>query len=178
MPRVHILGASGSGTTTLGVVLAAHLGVKQVDADMLFWLPTEPPFTTQRPAEARRALLQQALPEDGSWVFSGSAMRWGAPVEQFYDLIVFLHLDPALRMARLRRRETQRYGARIEAGGDMAAASAKFLDWAAAYDTAGLEQRSVLAHEAWLSTQTAPMLRLDSAAPVETLIATVLSQLG
>ena len=57
----------------------------------------------------------------------------------------------------------------------MVEASAAFLAWAAAYDTAGPEQRSRVAHEAWLAARTVPVLRLDSAQPLETLTAAVLS---
>ena len=178
MARLHIVGASGSGTSTLGEAVAERLGHAHVDADSLFWLPTDPPFTTARAADDRLVLLRRLLPVDGRWVFSGSALSWATPLEPFYDLIVFLRLDPAARMARLRRREAARYGARIEAGGDMAVASAAFLDWAAAYDSAGPQQRSLVAHEAWLSSQAAPVLRLDASAPVRDLAAAVLSKLG
>jgi adenylate kinase family enzyme len=177
MSRVHILGASGSGTTTLGIALADRLGVPHVDADALFWLPTEPPFTTRRSAENRLALLPQVLPVAGQWVFSGSAIKWAMPVEPYYHLIVFLRLDPVERLERLRRREVLRYGARIGVGGDMTDASDAFLDWAASYDTAGLEQRSLAAHEAWLAAQFAAVLRLNAARPLEELIADVMSRL-
>ena len=110
-------------------------------------------------------------------MFSGSAPDWAKPIEPFYDLVVFLRLDPAVRMERLRRRETTRYGKRIEAGGDMAVASSEFLRWAEAYDTAGPEQRSLIGHEAWLATLKAPVLRLDSSNPLEDLVFAVLSRL-
>jgi adenylate kinase family enzyme len=42
--RVHIVGASGSGTTTLGKALAARAGCAHLDTDEFFWMPTEPPF--------------------------------------------------------------------------------------------------------------------------------------
>jgi adenylate kinase family enzyme len=177
MARVHILGASGSGTTTLGAALADRLGHAHVDADSLFWLPTDPPFTTKRPKDERQAMLRRLLPAAGQWVFSGSAPEWATPIEPFYDLVVFLRLDPAVRMERLRRRETARYGKRIEAGGDMAVASSEFLKWAEAYDTAGPEQRSLVGHEAWLETLKAPVLRLDSSAPLKDLVFAVLSRL-
>jgi adenylate kinase family enzyme len=174
MRRIHVFGASGSGSTTLGEALARRLGVPHADADQFFWLPTDPPFTARRPRTERLAMLTQALPADGHWVFSGSAISWATALEPAYDLIVFLRLDPAVRMARLRQREAARYGARIEPGGDMATASAAFFQWAASYDTAGPTQRSLAAHEAWLGWQTARLLRLDSAISVDALADAVL----
>ena len=176
MARIHILGASGSGTTTLGTTLAAKLSCAHIDADTLFWLPTDPPFTTRRDHDERQALLLQRLPANGSWIFSGSATGWSVPIEPFFDLIVFLKLDPAIRMARLRVRETERYGDRIVGTGDMAEASAAFLDWAQSYDTAGAEIRSRVAHEDWLAAQRAPILRLDSQTPLEHLVSAVLAR--
>lgn len=153
------------------------MGSRTSDSDAIYWLPTDPPFTTARPLVARQALLIDRLKANASWVLSGAATTWAGPVERLYDLIIYLKLDPALRMARLRRREQMRYGARIAAGGDMAEASAAFLTWAAAYDTAGMEQRSRALHEAWLTSQTAPVLRLDSAAAVPELVDAVRSAL-
>jgi adenylate kinase family enzyme len=177
MARLHVLGASGAGTTTLGAALANRLGHPHVDADSLFWLPTDPPFTTKRPRDDRQALLLRLLPAAAQWVFSGSAPEWATAIEPFYDLVVFLRLDPAVRLERLRQREAARYGKRLEAGGGMAAASSEFLRWAEAYDTAGPEQRSLVGHEAWLATLKAPVLRLDSPAPLENLVSAVLSRL-
>jgi hypothetical protein len=57
--------------------------------------------------------LRRSLPVCGAWVFSGSALKWAAPVEPFYDLIAALQVDAAVRLGR----EAARYGARIEAGG-------------------------------------------------------------
>ncbi len=59
--RIHITGASGSGTTTLGRALAAELSCPHFDSDDYFWLPTDPPYTTQRDSEERnRRLLDSA----------------------------------------------------------------------------------------------------------------------
>jgi adenylate kinase family enzyme len=176
MARIHILGASGSGTSTLGAAVAEALAIRHLDTDQFYWLPTEPPFTSPRPREARIELLRQAMAAspDG-WVLSGSAVGWAASVEPLYQLIVYLRLDPETRMVRLHRREWQRYGERIASGGDLAAAHAEFLAWAGRYDTAGVEQRSRAAHEAWLTTQSAPILRLDSSESVGELAREVLA---
>lgn len=175
MVRMHIPGASGSGTSTLGAAVAAALAVPHFDTDDFYWLPTDPPFTTPRPSAERLALLTERLAAQAGWVLSGSALKWGEPLAPLYDLVVFLTLDPELRMERLHRREQARYGRRIEPGGDMVDTSAAFLDWAASYDTAGIEQRSRAAHEAWLVARTVPVLRLDSSEPLETLKNVVLT---
>jgi adenylate kinase family enzyme len=178
MVRIHILGASGSGTSTLGSALARRLGVAHADSDTFFWLPTDPPYTTPRPAEQRQAMLARTLPVTGTWVFSGAATKWAAPLEAHYDLVVFLRLDPAVRMERLRRREALRWGVRIRPGGDMAHINAAFIAWAEAYDTAGSLRRGLVTHEAWLADQPAPVLRLDSVLPVGDLVAAVLDRIG
>jgi len=170
MTRIHVLGASGAGTTTLGVALAAATGARHVDSDDIYWIPSDPPFAMARPLEERRCLLMNRLPADGAWVFSGSAMKWGEPAEPLYQLVVFLTVDPKLRMERIVQREHERYGARIAPGGDMHQTSRAFLNWARAYDTAGPEQRSRASHEAWLAGGQWPILRLDSARPVEHLV--------
>jgi adenylate kinase family enzyme len=179
--RLHLTGASGTGTSTLGAALAGRLGCPWVDSDDALWEPTDPPFTRLRASADRLAWLQAALPAEGDaaecWVVAGSMVGWGDRLLPRLTLVVFLTLDATARMARLRAREAARYGARVEPGGDMAASSAAFLAWAAAYDTAGAEQRSRFLHEAWLRELSCPVLRLDSSAPVGQLADAVMARL-
>lgn len=51
--RVLIVGASGTGTTTLGRALANEWSVPHADVDDYFWEPTEPPYTTKRGPRSR-----------------------------------------------------------------------------------------------------------------------------
>jgi adenylate kinase family enzyme len=178
MVHIHITGASGSGTTSLGRALAEEMGVLHLDTDDVFWLRTDPPFTTPRDREERIDLLLKRALAEQSWVLSGSAQGWSARIEPLFDLVVFLRTDRELRLQRLRERDMARYGARIRAGGDMVDKHNEFMDWAARYDTAGLEQRSLVAHEQWLATQTCPVLRLDSSRPVADLVRDVRAHLA
>jgi adenylate kinase family enzyme len=179
--RLHLTGASGTGTSTLGAALAARLDCPWVDTDDALWEPTDPPFTRLRASADRLAWLQAALPAEGGvaerWVLAGSMVGWGDRLLPRLTLVVFLTLDATARMARLRARETERYGSRIRPGGDMAANSAAFLAWAAAYDTAGPEQRSRSLHEAWLRDLPCPVLRLDSSMTVAQLADAVMARL-
>ena len=75
--RIHILGASGSGTSTLGRALAAHLHAPHFDTDNYFWLPTDPPYTQQRERTERQQLLMDAITPHDAWVLSESLCGWG-----------------------------------------------------------------------------------------------------
>ena len=59
--RIYIVGASSSGTTTLGAALAERLDARHLDTDSFFWEATDPPFTTKRPVEERLALMEAAM---------------------------------------------------------------------------------------------------------------------
>jgi len=69
---IHILGASGSGTTTLGQALEQKHGYKWLDTDHFFWFPTEPPFIASRPREERIPLMAASIEDNPKCVISGS----------------------------------------------------------------------------------------------------------
>ena len=165
--RIHIFGASGSGTTTLGRAVSDRLGVPRFDADDYFWQKTEPPFTTLNPADVRTRLLATELDALDRWVLSGSVVGWGNVFVPAFTLAVFLSVPQGVRMRRIVARERARYGTRIEPGGDMAEQSREFIAWAARYETAGFDQRSRVVHEAWIGTLSCPVLRIDDDATVE-----------
>ena len=170
--RIYITGASCAGVTTLGQHLAAHLGVHQVDVDDFYWMPTDPPFTTKRPPNDRMSLMQQALGDD-SWVLTGSCMNWGDALIADAELIVFVATPTPVRLERLAAREKARFGDRIAPGGDMHQIHMAFREWAAQYDDPSFSGRNRAWHEAWLSRQTAPVLRVDGMNSAEQMAAEV-----
>jgi adenylate kinase family enzyme len=159
--RIHILGASGSGTTSLASAIADKHGHRRLDTDDFFWVPTNPPFREKRPHDERLARLREAL-GSGPWVLSGSLCGWGDPLIPEFDLVVFLVIPTPVRLARLRAREIARYGHQaVAAGGELHQAHVEFLEWAGRYDTGGLEMRSRALHEAWLAALPGAVLRLE-----------------
>jgi adenylate kinase family enzyme len=159
--RIHITGASGTGTTTLGRALAAELDCQHFDTDDYFWEPTDPPYQQKRDLEERSRLLHADLEEYERWVLSGSIGSWGDFAIPFFDLVIFLRLPTELRLERLARREYNDFGDAILPGGSMHRIYTDFMEWAARYDTAGMEQRSLVSHEAWLASLHRPILRLE-----------------
>ncbi|KAB0677361.1 adenylate kinase [Aureimonas leprariae] len=175
MARIYITGASCAGVTTLWRGLAAALGTVHADCDDFYWMPTDPPFTTKRPAVERVSLIRTALGEDG-WVLSGSFDGWGDPLIASVDLVVFVRTSTPIRMERLRERERRLFGPRILPGGDMHAIHTAFAEWASHYDDPAFSGRNIGRHDVWLAAQSAPVLRLDGARPRETLVAEVLAE--
>ncbi len=126
--RIYITGASCSGVTTLGQALAPLLGVQHVDVDDFYWLPTNPPFTTKRAPNKRVCLIEQTLGDQG-WVLTGSFDGWGDALISNVDLIVFVTTPTPVRLKRLASREKERFGDRIEPGGDMHEIHVAFREW-------------------------------------------------
>lgn len=175
--RIHIIGASGTGTSTLARSLADRLASQAFDTDDFFWLPSDPPFRMQRPVVDRLRLMEDVFLPRSDWILSGSLQSWGAPAMARVTHVVFLTLSAAQRLARLRARERQRFGDRIAPGGDLEAAHRGFLDWAMAYDEGAADGRSRAGHESWLATLDVPVIRMDSGRPVAELAERALASL-
>ncbi len=167
---IHILGASGSGTTTLGEVLRDRFGYTLLDSDDFFWLPTDPKFTTPRPVEERQRLLSEAIAKAEKWVLSGSSCRWGDRFIPLFEKVILVETPTEIRIERLKRRELDRFGKRVLPGGDMYKDHREFLAWAERYDSAGPEQRSRAMHEEWLRKVTCPVVVVDGTLPVDEML--------
>lgn len=169
--RLHVMGASGAGTTTLARVLASHWAVPHADADDYFWVPSDPPYVGKRAEVDRVALMRRVFVPREAWVLSGSMVGWGEEIVAECDAVVFLSLDSDVRLARLHAREQVRLEGRT---GDPAAWD-EFLIWASGYDDPAFTGRSRVLHEDWLAGVGKPLLRLDSAAGPEALRDAVLA---
>lgn len=164
---IHIFGASGSGTTTLGEKISRELGYLHMDTDDYFWLPTDPKFTAKRPIPERLRLMRQDMEQAENVVISGSLTDWGDVLIPTFTLAIRIEMEPTLRLERIAMRERQRFGARIAPGGDMYETHQAFLEWASHYDTGGLEIRSRVKHDQWQKLLTCPVLLLDGADTVQ-----------
>ena len=158
---IHIFGASGSGTTTLGKKICEELGYRHMDTDDYFWLPTDPKFIEKRPAKDRLAMMKRDMDEAENVVISGALAGWGDPLIPYFTLAVRLELPQDVRIERLRKREKKRFGARIEPGGDMYRQHLDFIEWAKTYDTGDMAHRSKMRHDAWQKNLSCELLLLD-----------------
>lgn len=171
MKRIHILGASGSGTSTLGEALSKELPHKHLDTDDYFWIDK---YTKQSKLPERRKWLKTDLLEHEKWILSGAVCGWGDDFIAHFDLIIFLWIPGDIRLERLRAREFQRYGNEVLVGGSKYDDSKTFLEWAALYDDAGMEVRSRVLHEHWMKGAPCPILKNEGDMSVEERVEMVL----
>ena len=97
--KLHIFGASGSGTTSLGRALSDHSGIPHLDTDYYYWKQTDPPFLVKNEPAERVRLIGWDVADLSSWVLSGSLCSWGDALLHHFTLAIFLRLDPNERMA-------------------------------------------------------------------------------
>lgn len=176
--RINVIGASGSGASTVGRSLAVALSVGYFDCDDYFHVPTDPPFQRQRTAAERHAAIMADLLTDESWVLGGGVAGWDPYPELQFTCIVFLYVPTSIRIPRLRERERLRFGDRIESGGDMNKTHEEFIAWASRYDVGDVEGKTLARHEAYLDTQTCPVVKLRGDDPLASLTADVLGAIG
>ncbi len=146
---IHIYGASGSGTSTLGKFIAEQLGYTFMDTDDYFWLPTNPKYIKKREITERLQMMKKDILESDKVVISGSLVDWGDDLIPFFTLLVRVITDSGVRIERLKEREKRHFGSRIETGGDMYQNYIEFIEWAAAYDTGDVNMRSKAKHDEW-----------------------------
>src|SRR3954464_1549563 len=98
--RIHLMGASGSGVTTIGRALAGRLWPPHHDHDDYFLLPTAPPYQPTRPAAERLRLMREMFLPRLDWVLSGTVTGWGDELVPFFDLVGFLTTPREPRLPR------------------------------------------------------------------------------
>ncbi|MDN5202388.1 AAA family ATPase [Fulvivirgaceae bacterium BMA10] len=165
--KIHIFGASGSGTTTLGRRLAQQINYKHLDADDYYWEKTDPPFQDKMPLDLRNEHIIRDFELNPFVIISGSMVSWGKQWESAFDLAVFLYIPHKIRMERLRKREMERYGDSLQKEEDALANSKAFLDWAAKYDDETFEGRSIGQHKAWIKRLECPVLKIEGDTTVD-----------
>jgi adenylate kinase family enzyme len=100
MRRVVVVGAGGSGKTTLGRELARRLAVPFADLDELFWLPG----WQRAPADLFRTRVESVIARP-SWVIAGDYVSSAAPlIWPKVDTLVWLDLPRFITFSRVVRR--------------------------------------------------------------------------
>ena len=164
---IHLYGASGSGTSTIGRFISKQLGYFFMDTDDYFWEKTDPPYTVKREISERIRLMKGDIGRYDNVVISGSLVDWGDELIPLFTLTIRVETNTAVRLERLKIREREHFGSRIDIGGDMHENHMEFIEWAGAYDDGGIDMRSKAKHHEWQKKLKCPILLVDGNMPVE-----------
>lgn len=156
---IIILGANGAGKTTLGHELARVLNIAHFDVEDYYFYQADIPYTAERPAEERNAMLLADMKKHSSFIMSGDISGWGERFLTGFDLVIFLKAPTDIRLMRIDNRQYKRWGDRVRQGGDMYEQQQKFREFAASRDIPLLEQRA--------SLYSCPILQVDGTKTLE-----------
>jgi adenylate kinase family enzyme len=159
---IHIMGASGSGTTSIAARLSKITNYQHIDTDDIYWHNTTPPFTVAREYLERQQRLLTALNANKQWILSGSLCGWGDRFIPYFDLVVYVYVKNDVRIERIRKRELARYGEAISPGGEYYEKSQSFIEWASAYDTSTEISRNAYKHKKWLESVECPVVEITN----------------
>ena len=165
-----IIGASGTGTSSLGHDLAKELKVPHYDGDDYYWVDTDPPYTIKRDLVKKQELLKSDVDNNEGWIFSGSPASWAPFIITMLTHVIFIYLPWKVRRERICIREQKRFGERIIPGGDMYENHQKFIEWAKGYDTNDTSSRTLSRHQELLKSIDVPMMHIKDDVSIENLL--------
>lgn len=171
--NIHILGPSGSGTTTIAKRMCKKYNYAHFDADNYFWKPTNPPYQKLRSIAERQRLLKKDLEDESRWIISGSFCGWGDIFMDEFDLVIYLWTPINVRLRRLKSREQKKFGSAVLPGGKMYERHQKFLDSAARYDYDQTEFRNKKTHQEWMNKLNCPVLKIKGEKSVKKIISII-----
>ncbi len=161
MPRgIIIFGSSGSGKTTLGRMVAEKLGFPYFDLDDYIWRrDADKPFTVMYTREEKINRLMSDISQREFFVMAGSMDSFNTPFVPLFDLAVHITASIEVRLARINKREYERFGERILKGGNLYENHQRFLNGSTQYDSDG--SPSMKTHEKWANSLPCKVIRIN-----------------
>jgi len=157
---IIIFGSSGSGKTTLGKMVAEKLGLPYFDLDDYIWRrDADKPFTVMYTREEKINRLMSDISRSKFFVMAGSMDSFNTPFVPLFDLAVHITASVEVRLARINKREFERFGKRILEGGDLYENHQRFLNVSARYDSDG--SPSMKTHEQWANSLPCKVIRIN-----------------
>ena len=102
--KLFIIGAAGSGKTTLARRIGGLLRLEMTNLDDLFWVNNGKNYGVKRPEPERDALFREVLRRE-SWIIEGAYVEW--PRQGIDEADTILYLD--IGIPELRRRVVLRF---------------------------------------------------------------------
>ena len=157
---VMVCGLNGCGKNTLGKALAERMSCHFIDNERLYFPKTnaDDPYAAPRTHDEVVRLLEEEIAVHERFVFAAVKGDYGTVAPLCYRYAVLIEVPRALRLQRVYNRSYQKFGSRMEPGGDLYESDKRFYDMVAA--------RPEDYAERWVSTLSCPIIRVDGRKPV------------
>ena len=168
---ILICGLNGCGKSTLGRALAQELGFHFIDNETLYFSRTDAlePYVNPRSREEVEELLMAEVERHGNFVFASVKGDYGTAILPLYSYAVLMKVPGDIRAQRVRNRSFQKFGSRMQPGGDLHRQEEAFFQLASSRTDAYVEE--------WVQTLHCPVIRVDGTRPIEETIAYILTHL-
>ncbi|HEK9102600.1 DNA topology modulation protein FlaR [Bacillus pfraonensis] len=100
--KIHIIGSVGSGKTTLARGLSSQLNISYYELDNIVWRRTKNGDVRNTPEERDEQL--STIVHSDAWIVEGAHHQWVSQSFQSAELIIFLDVSVAKRIARIIKR--------------------------------------------------------------------------
>ncbi len=158
---IHVMGASGSGTTSLGEYLADKLDFEVIESDFYKWEQTIPEFQVMRDIEESNRLLMQKIKSSSNLIISGS-LHSNPITFQYIDLIIYLKCPTKVRMERILKRDRELGRNSLECDGEVKENFLGFLYLARNYNHLGVDKRSKRSQKVVIKESHAPVIYVNT----------------
>ena len=138
---ILVMGASGSGTTTIGNLIAKEKGFDILESDFFKWEQTTPPFQKMRSQEESYKILLDKIKKSKNLVITGS-LHSNPLAFKYIDMIFYLYAPTEVRLKRIEQRDIDSGRNSRQVGGEIEKEYLDFLWYAENYDYLGFEGRS------------------------------------
>jgi adenylate kinase family enzyme len=153
MCGILVCGLNGAGKTTFARELARLLGYKHMDIEDYYFLPSDIPYSRSRTQQECILLMLAGMEQHLNFVLSAVIGDFGDELIKRFDLAVIIDAPLDVRMARVLKRDIDRFGNRVLEGGDFYEQQKRFHNKVAARPADYTEQ--------WVKTLSCPVIRID-----------------
>ena len=158
---IHVMGASGSGTSTIGGLLGKTLDFDVIESDFYKWKQTIPEFQIMRPIEESNALLMERITSSKNLIITGS-LHSNPITHKHIDLIIYLHCPTWLRIRRIKQRDIATGRNSLQAEGEVRENFLWFLNFAKNYNKLGSDIRSKASQEMVMKSCNVPVINIKT----------------
>lgn len=156
--RIVVCGGNGAGKSTLGKALAQALDLPFMDIEDYYFPKTDPRYLyqVQRSTEEVISLLQRDVQQD-SFVLAAVKADYAPQIGERFTCAVFVEVPKETRIQRVEERSRQKFGDRMQPGGDLYEREKRFFDL--------VKSRTEEPIRRWLESLRIPVIRVDGRTP-------------